>query len=96
MKEYRLAAWPELAPPYDRTAYRRLLNEISLRHMSLRQLTGTGGLRRHEVRQFLGWLAVRGLVDARPLGLWAVCRAWAASGVRRVRRAKLLSPRRSV
>lgn len=95
MKEYRLAAWPELAPPYDRTAYRRLLNDMSLRHMTLSQLTGSSALRRSEVRRFLGWLAVRGWLDARPRSLWTACRAWTKRGLNRVRRTLVLSPRRS-
>jgi hypothetical protein len=38
MKEYRLTAWPELAPPFHRTAYRRMLSDMSQRFMTLPQL----------------------------------------------------------
>ena len=83
MKEYRLVAWPHLRPPFDRIAYRRMLSDMSHRHMTLAQLSECSGLRRHEVRVFLDMLEARHLVaqreaaaDAslfgslRPLGGW--------------------------
>jgi hypothetical protein len=65
MKEYRLAAWPELPVPYHRTAFRRMLSDMSQRHMSFAQLVGSSGLRRQEVRQFLDMLGARGLIAER-------------------------------
>ena len=53
MKEYRLVAWPQLRPPFDRIAYRRMLSDMSHRHMSVTQLAECSGIRRHEVRAFL-------------------------------------------
>ena len=38
MKEYRLASWPELRPPYQSTAHRRMVSGMSHRHMTLAQL----------------------------------------------------------
>ena len=38
MKEHRLAAWPDLGPQHRRTAYRRLLSDMSQRHVSLAEL----------------------------------------------------------
>ena len=83
MKEYRLAAWPELAPPFDRTAYRRMLSDLSHRFMSLSQLADASSLRRSEVRSFIDMLDARGLLiereslvpdsqfwSLRPLGGW--------------------------
>ena len=83
MKEYRLAAWPQLRAPFDRIAYRRMLSDMSHRHMSLAQLVECSGIRRHEVRAFIEMLESRGLIaerDAvepdslfgslRPLGGW--------------------------
>jgi hypothetical protein len=83
MKEYRLTAWPELAPPFHRTAYRRLLSDMSHRFMTLAQLADTSGLKRHEVRSFVEMLETRELVverecmapdsqfwSLRPLGGW--------------------------
>lgn len=83
MKEYRLAAWPELGASFDRTAFRRMLSDMSHRHMSLAQLADISGMRRHEVREFLDMLDARGVItqresaandslfgSLRPLGGW--------------------------
>jgi hypothetical protein len=84
MKEYRLTAWPELAPPFHRTAYRRMLSDMSHRFVTLPQLADTSGLKRHEVRHFLEMLESRALLveresvaapdsqfwSLRPLGGW--------------------------
>ena len=35
MKEFKLAAWPDLPSPYHRTAYRRMLSDMSHRFVSL-------------------------------------------------------------
>lgn len=83
MKEYRLLAWPQLRAPFDRIAYRRMLSDLSHRHMTVAQLVECSGFRRHEVRAFLEMLDARQLIaereaarpDAlfgslRPLGSW--------------------------
>lgn len=82
MKEYRLSAWPELGASYERMAYRRMLSDMSQRHVTLAQLRSRSGLPRHEVTEFLALLAYRGLITEReaarlplpislaPLGLW--------------------------
>ena len=83
MKEYRLAAWPQLRAPFDRIAFRRMLSDMSHRHMTLSQLVDASGVRRQEVRVFIEMLDAKGLIaerDAtspdslfgslRPLGGW--------------------------
>jgi hypothetical protein len=65
MKEYRLAAWPDLGAPYHRIAYRRMLSDMSQRHVSLAQLAATSGLGGREVRQFIEMLDSHGLVSQR-------------------------------
>lgn len=65
MKEYRLAAWPQLRAPFDRIAYRRMLSDMSHRHMSLAQLVECSGVKRQEVRNFLEMLESRGLISQR-------------------------------
>jgi hypothetical protein len=67
MKEYRLIAWPELAPSYDRIAFRRLLSDMSHRHVTVVQMAAASGLRRHEVREFVGVLSARGVVTEREI-----------------------------
>ncbi len=91
MKEYRLAAWPQLRTPFDKIAYRRMLSDMSHRHMTLANLAECSGLRRGEVRTFLEMLDAQGLItervaappdsmfdSLRPLGGW-LKRALAAS-----------------
>jgi hypothetical protein len=67
MKEYRLLAWAELPAPYHRMAYRRMLNDLSQRFMTVPQLAACCGLRRNEVRQFLDMLEARDLIETRDL-----------------------------
>jgi hypothetical protein len=62
MKEYKLAAWPELTAPYTRIAYRRMLSDMSHRYMSVTSLMVASGTSKLEVRQFLDMLAERGLL----------------------------------
>ena len=64
MKEYKLAAWPELSAPYHRTVFRRMLSDMSHRYMSLSALVLSSGATKVEVRQFLQSLDELGvLVD---------------------------------
>jgi hypothetical protein len=64
-KEYRLASWPELSPAHHRTAYRRMLSEMSQRYVSLAQLVNSSGLKRPEVKHFLQTLESSGKLIAR-------------------------------
>lgn len=82
MKEFKLAAWPELAAPYHRTVYRRMLSDMSHRYMSMQQLMVSSGASRLEVRLFVQMLSERGLLreregendsifdSLRPIGEW--------------------------
>ena len=83
MKEYRLTSWPELAAPFQGSAYRRMLSDMSHRYVSMSQLMSSSGVRRQDVRQFLDSLDSRGLLvewelfvsdtlldSVRPLGDW--------------------------
>lgn len=92
MKEYRLSAWPDLGPQHQRTAYRRMLSDMSQRHMSVAELCARSGLSRSAVTGFLEQLGARGLLLTRdaarlhwPISLRPL-RDW-------VRRARMLSPR---
>lgn len=64
-KQYRLASWPELSPAHHRTAYRRMLSEMSQRYVSLTQLVNTSGLRKPEVKHFLEALEASGRLQTR-------------------------------
>jgi hypothetical protein len=83
MKEYRLTGWPDLAAPYHRTAYRRMLSDMSHRYVSQAQLAARSGLGRNDVRLFIEMLETHGLLaqreaaetdslfgSLRPLGGW--------------------------
>ena len=65
MKTYRLAAWPQLRSPFDKIAYRRMLSDMSQRHVSVAQLVEASGLRRSEVQQFLDMLGAEHLLSER-------------------------------
>lgn len=69
MKEYRLVAWPQLRAPFDRIAYRRMLSDMSHRHVTLAQLAAASGIRRQEVRRFIEMLDARGMVAQRDASL---------------------------
>lgn len=65
MKEYRLLAWPELSSEFQRTAHRRVLSDLSLRYMTSAQIVEVSGLKKGELKVFLGMLDARGLLDER-------------------------------
>jgi hypothetical protein len=67
MKEYRLVAWADLPAPYHHMPYRRMLTDMSHRHMSVVQLAACSGIRRKDVQQFLDMLDGRGLLAERDL-----------------------------
>ncbi|MBS0447910.1 MAG: hypothetical protein JSR59_18385 [Proteobacteria bacterium] len=90
MKQYRLTAWPDLRAPFQRTAYRRILNDMSQRYVTLSELAGTSGLRRRDVRQFVDMLCDRGMVGERKAD--APSRLAALLPMLRLRRPALLDP----
>jgi type VI protein secretion system component VasA len=65
MKEYRLLAWPELPAEYQRTAHRRVLSDMSLRYLSLAQLSDLSVLKKGDLKNFLELLDLRGVLDER-------------------------------
>jgi hypothetical protein len=82
MKEFKLAAWPELPAPYHRTVYRRMLSDMSHRYMSVSALVLSSGAPKMDVRLFLQMLDENGLLleregepdsfldSLRPVGDW--------------------------
>jgi hypothetical protein len=65
MKEYKLSGWPDLRAPYQRTCFRRMLSDMSQRHVTLQQLATRSNTPRQEVRLFLEVLADHGVLDER-------------------------------
>ncbi|MFT3665313.1 hypothetical protein [Piscinibacter sp.] len=94
MKEYRLATWPTLGPQHRRTAYHRVLSDMSQRHVSLAELCAHSGLGRRELRQFLTTLAECGSLVTRdaPRTGWPLSLRPLRNLLRRTR---VLSPRRA-
>jgi len=69
MKEFKLIAWPDLPAAFQRTAYRRMLSDMSHRYMTVPQLVGCSGLARHEVRGFIDMLQANALLRERESGM---------------------------
>lgn len=73
MKEYKLLSWPDLPAEFRRTGFRRLLSELSQRHISESLLMKRDGIKPAEVRALLQFLAKLDLLDVReaaPTGKW--------------------------
>ena len=65
MKEYRLTAWPDLPVEFRKTAYRRMVNELSQRHVVPKHLERCSGLSTNDVQAFLDFLDGRGVLESR-------------------------------
>ena len=65
MKEYKLLAWPDLPAEFRRVGFRRLLSDLSQRHMSEAMLVKRDGVKASEVRALLRLLAERGVLEVR-------------------------------
>ena len=65
MKEFKLLSWPDLPAEFRRTAFRRLLSEMSQRHLSEALMVKRDGLKASEVRALLQLLASRNVLDVR-------------------------------
>ena len=76
MKAYRLKSWPELPVAYRRTGFRRLLNDLSQRHMPECDLRQSSGLSSQEVRSLLAYLDERDLLEVREAAGLARARWW--------------------
>jgi len=64
MKEYKLTAWPDLPAEFRRTAYRRIVSELSQRFATETQLQLCSGIAMADVRKFLTHLQTRDLVES--------------------------------
>ncbi|MBI5272002.1 MAG: hypothetical protein HY856_20265 [Burkholderiales bacterium] len=65
MKEYKLLSWPDLPAEFRRTGFRRLLSDLSQRHLSEAALLRRDGVKPAEVRALLKFLAARHVLDVR-------------------------------
>jgi hypothetical protein len=67
MKQFKLIAWPDLPASFQRTAYRRMLSDMSHRYLTQPQLAASSGLGKHEVRAFIDMLQSRSLLREREI-----------------------------
>jgi len=65
MKEYKLLSWPDLPAEFRRMGFRRLLSEMSQRHLGEDVLLKRDGVKPSEVRALLQFLAEHGVLDVR-------------------------------
>lgn len=65
MKIYRLKSWPDLPPVFKRMAYRRLLCDLSHRHIDEVAMREHAGLSGREVRSLLVHLESLGILDVK-------------------------------
>ena len=65
MKEYKLASLPQWAHSFDKIVFRRMVSDLSHRHLTLAALVTSSGLRRQEVQDFLDALQSQGLLQER-------------------------------
>jgi hypothetical protein len=65
MKEYKITAWPDLPTEYRRTAYRRMVSELSQRFVTEEHLQKCSGVSHSEVNNFLRHLQTCELLDER-------------------------------
>lgn len=68
MKQYKLAAWPDLPSAFQGMPYRRMLHQMSQRFVSVPQLMHESGLARSAVVRFLRQLGERSLLAHREHG----------------------------
>ncbi len=65
MKEYKLVSLPHRIHSFDRIVFRRILSDLSHRHLTFAELVTSSGLKRQEVRKFLLALQSHGLLEER-------------------------------
>jgi hypothetical protein len=65
MKQYKLTAWPELPPRFQKTTMRRVVSELSQRFVSARDLARSSGAPTREVDDLVEMLMKHGMLMTR-------------------------------
>jgi hypothetical protein len=65
MKQYKLTAWPELSPRFQKTTMRRVVSELSQRFVSARDLARSSGAPTREVEDLIDKLMKDGMLMTR-------------------------------
>ena len=67
MKQYKLTAWPDLSPRFQKTTMRRVVSELSQRFVSVRDLTRSSGATSRDVEELLSTLEKAGMLMTRAM-----------------------------
>ena len=65
MKQYKLTAWPELAPRFQKTTMRRVVSELSQRFVSTRDLARSSGAAPRDIEELIAKLDKDGMLMTR-------------------------------
>ena len=65
MKQYKLTAWPDLPPRFQKTTMRRVVSELSQRFVSVRDLTRSCGAGARDVEELIAKLDKDGMLMTR-------------------------------
>ena len=56
MKQYKLTAWPDLSPRFQKTTMRRVVSELSQRFVSVRDLARSSGASKSDIEELIAKL----------------------------------------
>ena len=65
MKQYKLTAWPDLSPRFQKTTMRRVVSELSQRFVSVRDLARSCGAAARDIEDLLAKLEKDGMLMTR-------------------------------
>ena len=65
MKQYKLTAWPDLSPRFQKTTMRRVVSELSQRFVSVRDLARSSGAPAREIEELVSKLEKDGMLMTR-------------------------------
>jgi hypothetical protein len=66
MKQYKLTAWPDLSPRFQKTTMRRVVSELSQRFVSVRDLARSSGAHTRDIEDLIAALSKDGQLMSRP------------------------------
>lgn len=67
MKQYKLTAWPDLSPRFQKTTMRRVVSELSQRFVSVRDLARSSGASVRDVEELVAKLEKDGMLMTRAM-----------------------------
>ena len=65
MKQYKLTAWPDLPPRFQKTTMRRVVSELSQRFVSVRDLARSCGAPARDIEELVAKLEKDGMLMMR-------------------------------